>query len=689
MIAKLETGNGFGGALRYDVRAGKGTAKELARVLDAYGVSFDFDENGDLLINPKQVGFDFRQQTMGYTGEGVIRKPVYHWVLSYSPKDNVSEEQMQKDAKEFLKRIGFDDTQYVMTVHYDKEHHHLHIVTNIVNNQGKRIPTMGLIDKAHEAAAAITKENGYTWGEKMKKENIKEDKMHKPHERARETIEPMIREAKEKATSLDEFNEILESQGITCQITLAQDGKRGGISYAYEYEDQVHSFKGSSIDRQLSFGWVKKAIDANIKKAQTETVEQDSAQAQIYRNTWYTSLAPQYTQAVSVCNRLYTEHRKIWDAVAADNRELSDKFSQVRDLKAHSDQLQENIRNARTSAAVLTAISVAICFMNPLAAIAVKVIGKIVIDANKEINVARRRAIREEMSGLFEDISAIKEHQTGLKAEDRVVMRDYTENKAEKDAFKEAYEAVKTHQSIPVLAEKFENISRFFPDAQEVEEGGIKKSKAGYDLFFVKVDGQKHVAADLNGKVVVSKETIEGTFNLSSLHWKDDTGKEYTFSNGQLQEEISELDLIAALGGTSTAYQSSITQKKEVLSAEDCRLISEALRSRTMQEARLDLGRKGFNVFAVQGMGGISDLRVVKNGETFYAHENFSTQDLSSSLENFARLSGMKTMAALEREWNLKAEQEARARRAAEERQNRMNSQPEEPKETNEWKMKR
>lgn len=327
--------------------------------------------------------------------------------------------------------------------------------------------------------------------------------------------------------------------------------------------------------------------------------------------------------------------------------------------------------------------------MNPLAAIAVKVIGKIVIDANKEMNIARRRAIREEMSGLFEDISAIKEHQAGLKAEDRVVMRDYKENKAEKDAFKEAYEAVKTHQSIPVLAEKFENISRFFPDAQEVEEGGIKKSKAGYDLFFVQVDGQKHVAADLNGKVVVSKETIEGTFNLSSLHWKDDTGKEYTFSNGQLQEEISELDLIAALGGTSTAYQSSITQKKEVLSAEDCRLISEALRSRTMQEARLDLGRKGFNVFAVQGMGGISDLRIVKNGEAFYAHENFSTQDLSSSLENFARLSGMKTMAALEREWNLKAEQEARARRAAEERQNRMNSQPEEPEETNEWKMRR
>ena len=688
MIPKLTTGNGFGGSLRYDTRQGQGTKPGLAKVLDVSGVEFDIDKDGNYVINTRQVSRDFRAQTMGYQGKRDIRKPVYHWVLSYHPEDKVSEEQMIEDAKDFLKRIGFDDTQYVMTVHYDKDHHHLHIVTNVVNNQGKRIPTMGLIDKAHKAAAAITRERHYIWGEKTQKQDITQEKIHDPHDRARKIIEPIIQEAKEKATSLDEFKEILETHGISCKITLAQDGKRGGISYAYEYEGMVHPFKGSSIGRELSFGYVKEAVDANIKKAQTETVEQDAAQAQIYRNIWYTSLAPQYTQAVSVCNRLYTEHRKIWDAVAADSRELSDKFSQVQDLKVHSDQLQDNIRNAQTSAAVLTAISIAICFMNPLAAIAVKVIGKIVIDANKEMNIARRRAIRKEMSGLFEDISAIKEHQAGLKAEDRVVMRDYTENKAEKDAFKEAYEAVKTHQAIPVLAEKFENISRFFPDAQEVEEGNIKKSKAGYDLFFVQVDGQKHVAADLNGKVVISKETIEGSFNLSSLHWKDDTGKEYTFSNGQLQEEISELDLIAALGGTSTADQSSITQKKEILSAEDCRYIAEALRGRTMQEARLDLGRKGFNVFAVQGMGGISDLRIVKNGETFYAHENFSTQELSSSLENFARLSGTQTTATIERERNLKAQQEARARRAAEERQNRMNRQSEEPEETNGWKMR-
>lgn len=331
MIAKLETGNGFKGALRYDVRAGKGTAKELARVLDAYGVSYDFDDKGNLLINPKQVGFDFRQQTMGYTGEGVIRKPVYHWVLSYSPKDNVSEEQMQKDAKEFLKRIGFDDTQYVMTVHYDKEHHHLHIVTNIVNNQGKRIPTMGLIDKAHAAAAAITKENGYTWGEKTKKENITQERMHKPHERARETIEPMIREALAASTSLHDFQEkLIMDYGIMCNYTVAKDGNRGRMSYCYEYEGQYHSFKASDVAKDLSFGYVNQEIKKNYKRDQDEVWREYNAMRPVltHANEIVTDLfnarkdQKQELQKVnSSLSGLYAERNRLWELYKESKRE--------------------------------------------------------------------------------------------------------------------------------------------------------------------------------------------------------------------------------------------------------------------------------------------------------------------------------------------------------------------------------
>ena len=266
MISKLTTGNGFGGSLRYDTRQGRGMKPGLAKVLDVSGVEFDIDEDGNYVINTSQVARDFRTQTMGYQGKRDIRKPVYHWVLSYHPDDKVSEEQMVEDAHDFLNRVGFDDTQYVMIVHYDKNHHHLHIVTNIVNNRGERIPTMGLIDKAHKAAAAITRERGYQWGEKAIEKTI--ENAHKPHEKVRMLIKPIVKEAVTEARSLEELKTILASKGISCEFTVASDGKRGGISFAYEYEGQLHTFRGSSLDRQLSFGYVKAAIDKNYTREQ-------------------------------------------------------------------------------------------------------------------------------------------------------------------------------------------------------------------------------------------------------------------------------------------------------------------------------------------------------------------------------------------------------------------------------------
>ena len=112
-------------------------------------------------------------------------------------------------AKDFMQRIGFDDTQYMISAHYDKAHEHLHIVANLVNNRGERIPTMGLIEKAHEAAAAITRERGYQWGETAKKEAV--ENAHKPHEKVRMLVKPIVKEAVAEARSLDELKTVLAS----------------------------------------------------------------------------------------------------------------------------------------------------------------------------------------------------------------------------------------------------------------------------------------------------------------------------------------------------------------------------------------------------------------------------------------------------------------------------------------------
>lgn len=266
MIAKLTTGNGFSGALKYDLREGKlvemkGALPETVRVLDAKDVCFDYDEAGNMVLDVKQVAWDFRQQAMAYGGRNPIEKPVYHWALAYHPDDQVSDEQMLKDTEEFLDKMGFGNTQYVVIAHHDTDHSHVHVIANIVDNDANRISTYKMIEKSHKVAADITKKNGYTWGDKATKKTI--ENAHKPHEKVRMVIEPIIKSAVLESVSFDQLQAKLIKKGISCQIKEASDGKRGGISFGCKYKGQQHTFSGSSVDRSLSFGRIKQTFEFN------------------------------------------------------------------------------------------------------------------------------------------------------------------------------------------------------------------------------------------------------------------------------------------------------------------------------------------------------------------------------------------------------------------------------------------
>lgn len=269
MIAKYSTGNGFSGALKYDVRAGKNVVPEQIRVLDASGVRIDYDDDCNMVVDTNKVAWDFRYHVMTYKGSKPIRKPVYHFALNYHPNDIVSDEQMVEDAKEFLEYMGFDNTQYVMIAHRDKEHPHLHIVTNIVDKNGKRISSERMTERLYDISVAITKKKGYTWGEPANDKTI--ENAHKPHEKVRMIIKPIIKKALKESVSFEQLQEKLEKHGISCIVKQAADGKRGGISFGYEYDGQTHSYSGSSVNRQLSFAYINKSIAENEIASRTVT----------------------------------------------------------------------------------------------------------------------------------------------------------------------------------------------------------------------------------------------------------------------------------------------------------------------------------------------------------------------------------------------------------------------------------
>ena len=72
---------------------------------------------------------------------GRVSKPVGHISLDFSAQDKekLTNEIMVRITRDYMKRMGITDTQYIIARHFDREHPHIHLVFNRVDNNGKTI----------------------------------------------------------------------------------------------------------------------------------------------------------------------------------------------------------------------------------------------------------------------------------------------------------------------------------------------------------------------------------------------------------------------------------------------------------------------------------------------------------------------------------------------------------------------
>jgi MobA/VirD2-like, nuclease domain len=67
------------------------------------------------------------------------KKPVYHFVLSFDPKDarrgKVPPEVMQEIANEAVERLGLTEHQMLIYAHKDTKHPHMHFLVNRIHSQ--------------------------------------------------------------------------------------------------------------------------------------------------------------------------------------------------------------------------------------------------------------------------------------------------------------------------------------------------------------------------------------------------------------------------------------------------------------------------------------------------------------------------------------------------------------------------
>lgn len=239
MIGKVITGRSFGGCIRYVIQ------KRDALILEGAGVRI---QETNQTIN------DFNLQRKYNPNLG---QAVGHIALSWSINDlsKLNDEVMVNMAKEYLQKMKIEDTQYLIVKHQDRDHPHIHIVYNRVDNNGKTIADNFQKQRNVKVCKDMTLKHGLYMSPGKEQVNRKQ---LKGQDKIKYELFDAIKSACKKVKTLNELKQVLTKQGIGMLYKYKSGTNEiQGISFSKgEYK-----FKGSEIDRSLSYAKLSQAIE--------------------------------------------------------------------------------------------------------------------------------------------------------------------------------------------------------------------------------------------------------------------------------------------------------------------------------------------------------------------------------------------------------------------------------------------
>ena len=242
MMAKIVKGSDFKGVVDYILDKGK----------NAQVVAYD----GLFMENKETIAMSFNAQSLM---NGKVAKPVGHIALSFSKEDEprLTNRVMGGIALEYMERMGINDTQFFIARHFDKEHPHVHIAFNRIDNNGNTI------SDRHERlrSTRICKELTLIYGLHMAngKENVKRNRLKEPDK------------------TKYELYDILKTEVGICGNwgVLVANLKRQGVEVHFSHRGQTdeiqgvvftkngYHFNGSKVDRRFSYSKIDAALQSN------------------------------------------------------------------------------------------------------------------------------------------------------------------------------------------------------------------------------------------------------------------------------------------------------------------------------------------------------------------------------------------------------------------------------------------
>ncbi len=265
MIAKIMSRVDFGGIVNY-VHNDKSKTKR-ANLLAHEGVC---------ITDNKSIADSFYVQAAMRPNR---KKPVKHIALSFSPRDaerfpnnDKGDTLMAEIAKEWLKRMGIVNTQYIIARHHDTQHPHCHIVYNIVDNDGNILSDSNERYRSACICRALTEEYGLY----IARKNSREQDLNRlrPQQKKIASLRTAVLDARQVSRCWQDFIAELSCRSVGMQATSEKStGKVVGLLFSL---DDMH-IAGSRLDSSLSYSnlcvFFGQALEELILQPHAHTLE--------------------------------------------------------------------------------------------------------------------------------------------------------------------------------------------------------------------------------------------------------------------------------------------------------------------------------------------------------------------------------------------------------------------------------
>jgi hypothetical protein len=246
MIAKIVQGCGFRGVVNYVLD------KDKAQLLYSEGVRTKDKES-------------IIRSFIAQSQMKPISRPVAHISLNFSAQDRekLTNAAMAGIAIEYMKKMGYENTQFIIVKHNDREHPHVHLIINRIDNDGKRISDQNEKFRSTNVCKELTEKHGLYFAQG--KENVNRHRLNEP-DKTKYEIYDALKKHVSRCRDWTELEKSLKREGIAVQFKCKGNStERQGIIFG----KNGYGFNGSKVDRMFSYS----RIDFQLKQNNREQIQ--------------------------------------------------------------------------------------------------------------------------------------------------------------------------------------------------------------------------------------------------------------------------------------------------------------------------------------------------------------------------------------------------------------------------------